>query len=178
MEWAIQQWAYSKIKPTSLPECQPALVWRPNQITRVFTVNSHMQLTYWAKNASKATRMLFMTFRSHFIHDIFEIWMHVWMDGTIVAKVDNYSPVALNGDTYQETVQFCTGRYWLAKVNVQSVNSTEVPWERWGIGGQSKNPWHQHVISHQSSRSRVNVRFLNTPEGSVGTVIWKGWITS
>ena len=45
-------------------------------------------------------------------------------DDKTVARVDDYSPVMLNGDTYQVQL-FQISVYWLAVVNVPSVYCSE-----------------------------------------------------
>ena len=83
-------------------------------------------------------------------------------DGKIVASVDDYSPVTLNGDTYQATVRFRDCEVLVSNGKcpkcVSYRSTLRKMRHRWSKQ-KSLTP-----TRRQSSRSRVNVRFLNTPE--------------
>ena len=83
-------------------------------------------------------------------------------DGKMVARVDDFSPVILNSKVYQQTVRVCTCEVLVSSGKCQQCvsyrNTLRKMRHRW-TKQKSLTP-----TRRQSSRSRVNVRWLNTPE--------------
>lgn len=84
------------------------------------------------------------------------------MDGKTVARLDDYSAVTLNGNVYQTTVRFCMCEVVVSSGKcsqcVSYQNTLRKMRHRWSKQ-KSLTP-----TRRQSSRSKVNIRFLNTPE--------------
>ena len=83
-------------------------------------------------------------------------------DGTTVARLDDYSDVTLNDKVFQATVRICTCEVLVSNGKcakcVSYRNTLRKMRHRWSKQ-KSLTP-----TRRQSSRSKVNIRFLNTPE--------------
>lgn len=83
-------------------------------------------------------------------------------DGKVVVRVDDYSPVTLNGDTYQVTLRFHNCEVLVSNDKcpkcVSYRSTLRKMRHRWSKQ-KSLTP-----TCRQSSRSKINIRFLNTPK--------------
>ena len=83
-------------------------------------------------------------------------------DGKVVVRVDDYSPVMLNGDTYQATLRFHNCEVLVSNGKcpkcVSYRSTLRKMRHRWSKQ-KSLTP-----TRCQSLRSKINIRFLNTPK--------------